>query len=175
VTDLDERERAVLAAEAAWRAERDAAREAAKPPPLTVSQVAIGWTICSATRRAAGDEGWVGGVVVDVRDGGRYVTDDGEIVDVPRSFRVLDPYPPAGLRFEVLEESDVAPDSIEAPEPFRLHLLISRLAAELVSHGSTRRSLLSHAEERLRLCAHVHHLAGATRLEHSIVTMGGHP
>lgn len=167
MTDLSSRERAVLAEEAAWRADRDIElerRAAARPRPV-LADVGPGWSVWSTTRTDSHD-GQLGGVVL-YRSLGRFAADDetGEVVTVPQ-FRVIDPFPSRHPAFHTLDASDIDPDTIEQPESWRLHLLITRLARELVAHGTTKRSVLAHADERLCLVASMHHLAGATRPEH---------
>ena len=113
-----------------------------------VALAEVGVTVWSRTRGYAGvgEDGTqlepIGGVVLDVVE-----VLDRETGEIKRALRVLDPTRTRPLRFHVLHESEVDPDTLEPPSTSRCVALIRRLAEELAfNERGKRRGGLFHPE-----------------------------
>lgn len=104
------------------------------------------------TELAVGVEAWsksrtdedgqpIGGIIVEAHAGARSVDDEGEIVEVPRTFVVFDRYGRPGHQWHRLSEPDI--DRPTAVQAHSLAPVVRRLAADLGASKS-RKPLTQH-------------------------------
>jgi hypothetical protein len=92
----------------------------------------------------------LGGIVVATDGGGRFVTDDGEVIDRPARFHCYNPYTSLNLAFVWLAEDQVDPERIGVVKETVLTNAVRRFASEVCQHSHQLRSLSSWEADLMR-------------------------
>jgi hypothetical protein len=106
------------------------------------------WTREEARRNWHEDP--LGGIVLAVDPGGRYISDDGEIVNRPAHFRCYDPLAPWPRKaFMWVSEEHVNRNTLAVVPPYDLARAVRRFCGEVCEHMAGRKGMLDHFEADL--------------------------